>query len=250
MPGHVLANLVAGTIAGRGDRPNRPGFIVLAVRDPGIAVGALLDHDVAETLKEFGFAAGPHERGVRGAEGAEDPVEPRDGGLRALTIADVPGGTLDRDERTRRIEDRRAPLLEPHPVTIRVFHTHHDRVRHLWRALLRLEQAAVVGVDELRHQAGVRVERSRRVSEHGLDRRTHVLEGLGGEDPVARDDVLGVLGEQPVVAFPSLQLSAPGAFALAIGWPFKNAAKPSSYRTCSRSESQAPGSAIVKGRRT
>ena len=70
-------------------------------------------------------------------------------------------------------------------MTVRVAQPHDDRFRDLRRARIGLEKVAVVRVDQPRHEAGIRVERARRVSEHGLDRRTHILEGRGWEDSIA-----------------------------------------------------------------
>jgi hypothetical protein len=161
---------------------------------------------VAQALEKLGFAACPHERGVRGAVRAEDPVEPRDGRLGAVPIADVPRRALDRDERARRIEDRRAAPLEPDPMTVRVLEPQDDRVRHLRRAWRGPQKVAVVRVGQPRQQAGVRVERRRCVPEHGLDRRAHVFESRGRQDAVANDDILGVLGEEPEAVLARLEL--------------------------------------------
>src|SRR5450756_3137508 len=53
----------------------------------------------------------------------------------------------------------------------------------------------------------MRIERARRVTEHGLVRRTHILEGRGWEDPIAGDDILGVLGEEAEGSLARLELA-------------------------------------------
>ena len=124
-----MPDLVARAVAGRGHRPDRPGLVVFSVADPRVAVGALLDDDPADRLEELGLAVRPHERRVRRGQGAEHAVEPGERCLRGLPFGDVAGHALDRDEPAARIEDGRAPLLEPDPVAVRVGQAKEDRVR-------------------------------------------------------------------------------------------------------------------------